>query len=378
MSFSPTSLLSCTISSTILILLACLALKNDNVLKFAGRYIRIFLVAIAARMAVPAEFGFTVTLISRRVLTGLRNFMVGEVGLYGTKSSVGQILLAFWAAGAVGRLFILLLEYIRFSHIVHRCPVYQKHASGDAIRRINREYRKKGEFEVRFVPSMQAPAIFGLVRPAILMPETDYTEEEFYYILKHEMLHYYHYDMLVKVFCEVFCSIYWWNPAVYLLKQLAGSVMEINVDCILTSGFSEKEKISYLECIVKSMKAGKGRKGADLLITFAPRKSSVMKRRFHCIWESCWESKKWKGAVVTLLSLLLCAASVSVTVEPYYDYELPGTIGYPNPETSFLIEKDGYYEFYLDGEYYGDVMAITEPVLELKVYKNMEEVLNEK
>ena len=378
MSFSPTSLLSCTISGTILILLACLALENDNVLKFSGRYSSIFLAVIAVRMAVPAEFGFTVTLISKRLLTGLRNFMVGEVGLFGHKSPVWQVLLAFWVAGAVGRLLILLLEYIRFSGILRRCPRYQKHDCGDAVRRINKEYGKDGKFEVRFVPSVQAPAIFGLVRPVILMPETDYTEEEFTYILKHEMMHYYHYDMLIKVFCEVFCTIYWWNPAVYLLKSLVGSVMEINVDCSLTSSFNEKEKISYLECIVKSMKAERGKKGADLLITFVPRKNSVMKQRFRCIWGNCWKSEKWKGAVVTLCSFLLYAISVSIVVEPYYDYELPKTFVCPDPETSFLVEKDGYYEFYLDGDYYGEMMEITEPVLELKVYKNLEEVRKEK
>ena len=69
---------------------------------------------------------------------------------------------------------------------------------------------------------------------------------------------------------------------------------------------------------------------------------------------------------------------MSIVVEPYYDYELPKTFVCPDPETSFLVEKDGYYEFYLDGDYYGEMMEITEPVLELKVYKNLEEVRNEK
>ena len=82
--------------------------------------------------------------------------------------------------------------------------------------------------------------------------------------------------------------------------------------------------------------------------------------------------------IKALLSVLLYIASASIIVEPYYDYELPGTFSDPDPETSFLIEKDGYYEFYLDGEYYGYCYEIKEPVSELKIYKSMEERFNEK
>ncbi len=378
MDISPTSLLSGQISSTILIFLACFILKNGRGLKFVGRYAHIFLAAIVVRMAVPAEFKFTVTLISKRILTNLQDLMLYEVGMGGHKCSFGQALLAVWAVTAAGYLFLLLWEYMHFLQIVNQCPRYQEQGALDAIQRVNQECGKRKKFEVRFAPFVQTPAIFGLVRPVILMPGTDYIGEDYYYILKHEMLHYYHHDMLAKAVCEVLCAIYWWNPAVYLLQRAAASAMEIQVDCSLASGLSPKEKISYMECIVRAMKEGEGKKEEEFLISFAPGNSSMMKQRFQCIWESQWEQKRWKGAAAALLSVLLYLASASIIVEPYYDYELPGIFSEPDPETSFLIEKDGYYEFYLDGSYYGDCYEIKGPALELKVYKSMEERLNEK
>lgn len=69
--------------------------------------------------------------------------------------------------------------------------------------------------------------------------------------------------------------------------------------------------------------------------------------------------------------------SVSVVVESLYSEEVPGTFGYPNPETSYLLERDGGYGVYIDGEFMGEVLEITEPITELEIYKNEGELKNE-
>ncbi len=198
-----------------------------------------------------------------------------------------EILLFLWLAGAICRLSIHVAEYICFIHMMRKCPGYFKHDTESVIGRINRECGKSGKFGVLLVPGIQAPAILGFRKPKILMPITDYSDTEVYYILKHEMLHYYHHDMLVKILCEVFCTVFWWNPAAFWLKKWIARELEIRVDCSLTSGFSKAEKISYMECIVKSMKAGKENR-ADLmtLSAFAAQKEDTMKQRFRCIWEN--------------------------------------------------------------------------------------------
>lgn len=198
-----------------------------------------------------------------------------------------EVILFLWFAGALCRLSIHAAEYLCFLRMMRRCPGYYKHDIKAAISRINRECGKSGKFKVLLVPGIQAPAILGLWKPKILMPITDYTETEVYYILKHEMLHYYHHDMMVKFLCEILCTVFWWNPAVFWLRKWIVRELEIRVDCSLTSGFSKEEKIGYLECIVKSMKAGKqDRTGLLTLSAFAAQKEDTMKQRFRCIWEN--------------------------------------------------------------------------------------------
>lgn len=368
MTITSTSLLSCLISSALLTVLAWLIIKNDSTLKVSGKHIGIFLTFIVMRILLPVEFGFTITFFSRNILTGLRDFMFSGIKLGEYEISVGRALLFLWIAGAVCRCSIYAREYIHFIHMIGKCPGYFKHDMKSIIGKINHEYGKAGKFKILLAPGIETPAIFGFVHPKILMPMVDYTEGEIYYILKHEMLHYYHHDMMVNILCEVLCTVYWWNPAVFLLKKIITRVLEIRVDCLVTSGFNEKEKINYLECIVKSMKAG-GQENTRLMITFAAQTGSSMMQRFHCIWANHWLKNWRKGVLVAAVSCLLFLASVSFIVEPWYDPNVPGTFGYPEIETSYIVERDGYYEVYIDGELLGKIIEITEPFTELKIYK---------
>lgn len=376
MTLTPTSLLSCLINSAILAILSWIIIKNDFALRIVGRYICVLLALVAGRMLMPFEYTFTITLFSRNVLTRLRDLMVYKVGVGTHAVTIGQILLLIWMAGAVSGVFLYVGKYIYFIHIIRRCPDYYKHNVDAVIDRININYRKSKEFKVLLVSGIQTPAIFGLLHPKILMPEVDYSEKEINYILCHEMLHYYRHDLMVKVLCEFLCVIYWWNPVVFLLRKLVSRVLELRVDFLLTLGFSNEEKIDYMECIIKSMKAG-GRKNTNLVIPFAVLKRGIMKQRFNCIWENHWIKKGKKGILIVISSCLLFLLSVSFVVEPWYEVDIPGTFDCPEQDESYLLEKDGYYEIYIDNEKVGEVAEITEPLIGLKIY-NQKDLSNEK
>lgn len=377
MTLTPTSLLSCLTSSAMLAILSWIIMKNDFTLRIVGRYICVLLALVAGRMLMPFEFKFTITLFSRNVLTRLRDLMIYKVDFGTYAATIGQILMLIWIAGAVSGVFLYVGKYIYFMHVIRRCPGYYKYNVDVVIGRINRNYRKSKEFKVLLVSGIQTPAIIGLLHPKILMPEVDYSEKEIYYILCHEMLHYYRHDLLVKVLCEFLCIIYWWNPAVFLLRKLVARVLELRVDFLLTFDFSNEEKIDYMECIIKSMKAGK-RKNTNLVIPLAVLKRGIMIQRFNCIWEKHWIKKGKKGILVVISSCLLFLISVSFVVEPWYEVDVPSIFDCPEQDNSYLLEKDGYYEIYVENEKVGEVSEITETLTGLKIYKNKEELSNEK
>lgn len=370
------SVLSCLTSSTLLTILAWVILKGEFTFKTVGRYICILLAAIPVRMLLPVEFGFTTTFYSRHFMTSVRDFLFIEINSGASAVTIGQVLLFVWIAGVICNCCLRVGEYLYFIHMIRRCPNYYEHNMDTVISEINRDYGKRKKFKVLLVPGIRTPAVFGVVHPQILMPVTNYSQGEIYFILRHEMLHYYHRDMLVRILCEFLCTIYWWNPAVYLFERLVVQVLEIRVDSVLAAGFSEAEKIGYMECILKSIKAG-GAEKTPLMITFAAQKGKAVKQRFYCIWGNHWQSKRRKGFFMAAFSCLLFLMSVSVVVESLYSEEVPGTFDYPNPETSYLLERDGGYGLYIDGEFMGEVLEITEPITELEIYKDEGELKNE-
>lgn len=100
-------------------------------------------------------------------------------------------------------------------------------------------------------------------------------------------------------------------------------------------------------------------------------------QRFQCVWDNHWLDKGRKGLFIALASCLLLLVSVSFIVEADYGADIPGTFECPDSETSYLIESDRGYEVYIEGEWMGWVKEITEPLTELKIYKDKENITNE-
>ncbi len=298
MTITLASLLSCLISSAALTCLAWALIRNDLALRDAGRTMRLFLMVIIVRMLLPIEVNSHASFLAGDILARVTDFLFYVISVGRYRLTVGGVLLFLWMAGAVCRLFTHIMEYMHFIHIIRKCPGYFKCDVEAVIGRINRECGKSGKFKVLYVPGIQAPAILGIVRPKILIPGADYTEKEIYYILKHEILHYYNYDMAVKLLCEALCMVYWWDPFAFLLRKMMVRTLEIKVDCLLTSGFSEEDKISYMECIVRSMKAGR-REKISLLTEFSSQGKDAMMQRFHCIWRNQSVQGAHKGSYST-------------------------------------------------------------------------------
>ena len=93
------------------------------------------------------------------------------------------------------------------------------------------------------------------------MPSIVLDDEALYYILEHEIAHYYHGDLLFKFLMEAGKAVWWWNPLLYFVKSQISVLMEINADTKVTEKLDDYGKISYLQCLLKMAKfQGKGRK----------------------------------------------------------------------------------------------------------------------
>ena len=100
--------------------------------------------------------------------------------------------------------------------------------------------------------TLSSPAITGLFHPIILLPKKEYSDQELYFILMHELNHYLHHDLWKSFFCELIVCIYWWNPLSYLLRRQMKETAEHQNDISLTKNMDELEKTNYMLSLLKS------------------------------------------------------------------------------------------------------------------------------
>lgn len=66
----------------------------------------------------------------------------------------------------------------------------------------------------------------GPFHPRLLLPDADLTEDDALWIFRHELTHWSNHDLLWKVLLLAAHILHWFNPAVWLLRRMAGQDME--------------------------------------------------------------------------------------------------------------------------------------------------------
>ena len=131
-------------------------------------------------------------------------------------------------------LFILrdLLKYFRFRLLMKKSFSHEIGSSVSGIKII--------------VSSMvNSPFLMGILKPVIILPETEFTENELSMIIHHETIHYRRHDILRKIFAVFLRSINWFDPVFYVLEKKIGDVSELVADEIFTADMTRSERKEY-------------------------------------------------------------------------------------------------------------------------------------
>lgn len=211
--------------------------------------------------------------------------------------------------------------------------------------------------EVCICPTLDIPMGIGLFRHYICLPDREYGKEELYYILKHEYAHFCNRDLTVKFLVHLFCCIFWWNPAVYLLKKDIAQILEIRCDFKATEDFSKREKLQYLFAIVSILEKSDGanRRPPPMLATgLACRKNEGdMRERFRMITAVPRSvSRLCQGAFWTL-AVTLVVLSYSFVLQPSFDPPMEdiytdSSVHEINPAEEYILKhKGGSYSLVL-------------------------------
>ncbi len=208
-----------------------------------------------------------------------------------------------WFAGCIVFLAIPVFSCINFRIQISRNKTAVENGPVKTqLQKLSRELHIR-----RPVPAVEydgtvSPIITGIFIPVVVLPRKDYTEKEFYFILKHELIHLKRNDVLVKFLYMAANALHWFNPLVYIMRKQAVVDMELSCDERVISGTAYADRKDYTETLFSTIKETRTKK--TYLSTGFYGGKRIMKKRFKNILT---RSEKKNG-------LPVLAAAMAVTL----------------------------------------------------------------
>lgn len=328
------------------------------------------------RLFLPIEWPFTTIINSRKILPFVQSLLCTsflQVGFI--KVNLMLILSIIWGIGTIFIIFRHVIGYFRFKHLLNFLPETENRHLYDILQQINK--RKFGaNAKIIVHDSIESPAIFGITKPVILLPNMQFSDDELLAIFIHESTHQRYGHCIIKYIAEFIRSCFWWNP---LFKEMAlevSHVLEMHSDKAVCRKLNAKQQKEYLFCIA--------RVSSNIRSSFSPitcnlveeNNEEKLKQRFKMILDGSYQSTKKCNLLIIPILIIMFLLSYSAVLQPY---SLPdkADIG-PNDQINsecYLVETENGYNLYdSTDQFIAPIKYLDENLNGLKIYKNLEDV----
>lgn len=190
-----------------------------------------------------------------------------------------DIIAVVWCLGGIAFISAHMLSYLHYRKRLMRqgMPIEDEEISG-LLSELKNELGIKGGISLWKYSRAASPMLMGFFKPVIVLPKEDYSRDELFFILKHELVHYKRHDIWLKLLLVVAKGIHWFNPAVWMMQREAVIDMEMSCDerVIKNAGYDVKK--AYTETLLSTIHRQYA--GQTLLSTQFKGGKQIMKKRF--------------------------------------------------------------------------------------------------
>ncbi|MGN6712721.1 M56 family metallopeptidase [Anaerocolumna jejuensis] len=217
-------------------------------------------------------------------------------------------LAAIWIAGAVLFLLYHLTAYVYFKRKISRWSIpVQKKEVLEQFDGLCNELGLKHKLKLVTSTQVSSPVLAGFAKPCIVLPSQEFTKEQYYFILKHELIHYCHHDLAYKFILLLANALHWFNPLIYYMVYLANNDIELYCDEKLVAQNNLVFRENYSKILLQIMTGAK--KDTILLSTGFNGGNKQIKKRFFQIMNAK-PSKKGICFIISLVCLIVLAGNL--------------------------------------------------------------------
>lgn len=258
------------------------------------------------------QAGLPVTQTPTRWVTGTQaeTLSAADTGTVKTVD-ITDILLTLWLAGVISCILWQGIGYYRLirslkgtSQPVERADLHTILQEQCADLSIDRE------IPLRVSAAADCPMLAGFVHPTLYLPDEHISRTDAVFIFRHELTHYKHGDLWLKLLLLAARCLHWFNPLVHLIARFAQEDIEVACDDAVVRGHDGAYRRAYGETILRSAIA-QSQKRKALVSCFGDDKKTLM-RRFEGLFD---KSVKKRGvALVVMIAVLVGSLGCVVTV----------------------------------------------------------------
>ena len=224
---------------------------------------------------------------------------------------ITDILLTLWLAGVIACVLWQGIGYYRLirslkgkSRSVERADLHTILQEQCADLVIDRE------IPLRVSAAADCPMLAGFIHPTLYLPDERISRTDAAFIFRHELTHYKHGDLWLKLLLLAARCLHWFNPLVHLIARFAQEDIEAACDDAVVRGHDGAYRRAYGETILRSAIA-QSQKRKALVSCFGDDKKTLM-RRFEGLFD---KSVKKRGvALVVMIALLVGSLGCVVAV----------------------------------------------------------------
>lgn len=378
MSVSPGPFFTCFLTILFLTLyLHFIISYGKNIIYFGIKLIFVGIAFILFRMLIPLNFPFTQTIHIESLLRPLQSLLNYKVG--NSQISVSVIIMTIWFTGVCYRLAKLFWQHLRYPKYL--APFLLKNYDAyPVLRKLLQQYAPNF-MQVAIIPNYGAPSIFGLRKPILILPDIQFTEDELTHIILHEIRHYKNHDLWLKFLLNLSLCLHWCNPLMYLLSRNMTLAFELSNDNILLKKYTDEQKISYAECILKMARLQTTNRNEVNSLAFTNTKTSSIIQRTHFILsESSEKTIHHKHLILVLHSLLIGIVLLFSLIFVPENSSVPTSVEKSTmsitPENAYFIQTTNEYMLFVDKKYITTFQTIPSEFKNLQI-KKLEDIKNE-
>ena len=223
------------------------------------------------------------------------------------------IFAALLFAGRIGKMQKFKKQILKFS-------------SSDVDREISeiflqcrKQIKARGKINLRTSEYIKTPLTFGLIRPFVVFPETDMSENEKRIAFTHELTHIKNGDLWIKFFAFIISTIHWFNPFTHLLCRKVSVISEEYCDECVVKSMTKEEKVLYGNLILKVVCDISAPQAKFCSTLSAPTKN--FKRRLLNMINTKKSRRSMVALSVIFALMLFSFATVYALAAPSYEYD---------------------------------------------------------